>query len=260
MIAPVLIAQCEWGLAGMAALRGQVAVLVVVDVLSFSTAVDIAAGRGAAVLPFDPSQPGDEAAAALAGAMLAGRRGAGGFSLSPASLLTAPAELRLLLPSPNGARLSLAGGGTPVVAGCLRNAAAIARAALLLANGGAVGVVPAGERWPDGSLRPALEDLLGAGAILHHMGLPCGPEAQVARDAWRSAGPDLGRLVRASRSGMELAERGHAGDVELAVMQAVSTCVPLLQGGAFQAWTGPLMAAAAPRPPAPPSLPSAPGR
>ncbi len=255
-----MIALCEWGLAGMEGLRGQAAVLVVVDVLSFSTAVDIAVGRGAAVLPFDPGQAGSEAAAAVAGAVPAGWRGAGGFSLSPASLLTAPAGLRLLLPSPNGARLSLAGAGTPVIAGCLRNAAAAARTALQLAHGGAVGVVPAGERWPDGSLRPALEDLLGAGAILHHLGLPCGPEAQVAPDAWRSAGPDLARLVHASRSGVELAGCGYAGDVELAVMQGVSACAPLLQGGAFQAWPGPPTAAAAPHRPAQPCRPAAPAR
>ena len=47
----------------------------------------------------------------------------------------------------------------------------------------ALHVIPAGELWPDGGLRPAIEDLLGAGAIIHHLDLPCSPEAQVVRDA-----------------------------------------------------------------------------
>ena len=43
---------CEWGLAGVHALRDRVAALIVVDVLSFCTAVDIAVSRGAVVYPF----------------------------------------------------------------------------------------------------------------------------------------------------------------------------------------------------------------
>ena len=98
-----------------------------------------------------------------------------------------------------------------------------------------MGVVPAGERWPDGSLRPAIEDLLGAGAIIHHLALPCSPEAQVARDAFRSAGRDVGQLIRASVSGHELIEGGFAGDVDIAVELEVSLCAPLLTGGAYRA-------------------------
>ena len=93
-----------------------------------------------------------------------------------------------------------------------------------------MGVVPAGEQWPDGSLRPAIEDLLGAGAIIHHLALPCSPEAQVARDAFRGAGGHVGRLIRASVSGRELIERGFAGDVDIAVEQEVSHCAPLQEG------------------------------
>lgn len=228
----------EWGMAGVEALRDRVAVLVIVDVLSFSTAVDVAVSRGAAVLPFPH---GDDAAARLAaeraGAMLARpRRAAGGrFSLSPASLLEIPAGTRLMLPSPNGSRLSLASGGTPVLAGCLRNAAAVARTALRLARGGAVGVVPAGERWPDGGLRPAIEDLLGAGAVIHALALPCSPEAQLARDAWRAAGTDLPRLIRASVSGRELVDGGFPRDVDLALERGVSSSAPQLIDGTYRA-------------------------
>jgi len=231
-------ALAEWGMAGLETLRGRASVLIIVDVLSFSTAVDVAVSRGAAVFPFPY---GDKAAAQAAadrvGAVLAQpRQAAGGqLSLSPVSLLAVFAGTKLMLPSPNGSRLSLAGGGTPVMAGCLRNAAAVAGAAREMAGGGTVGIVPAGERWPDGSLRPAIEDLLGAGAVIHHLALTCSPEAQVARDAFRSAGDGLPRLVQASVSGCELVERGFHRDVEIAVERDVSSCVPLLVEGAYRA-------------------------
>lgn len=228
----------EWGMAGVETLRKRVSVLVIVDVLSFSTAVDVAASRGATVFPFPyGDQAAAKAAADRVGALLAQpRQAAGGqISLSPASLLAVPAGTMLMLPSPNGSRLSLAGGETSVMAGCLRNAAAVARAAREIAGSGMVGVVPAGERWPDGSLRPAIKDLLGAGAVIHHLGLPCSPEAQVARDAFRSAGPELPRLVRASTSGCELVDRGFHRDVEIALELDVSSCAPLLVEGAYGA-------------------------
>ncbi len=235
-VGKVTLATSEWGMGGIEALRDRVTVLVIVDVLSFSTAVDIAVARGAIVYPFPYGEMDvAEAAAEQAGAVLARPRRAGGgqFSLSPASLATVPRGLRLMLPSPNGSRLSLAGGKTPILTGCLRNAAAVAEAVRRKAAGGVVGVVPAGERWPDGSLRPAIEDLLGAGAILHHLDLPCSPEAQVARDAYRVAGETVASLIRDSVSGRELLERGFSGDVELALQQNVSVHAPVLTDGAY---------------------------
>jgi 2-phosphosulfolactate phosphatase len=140
-----------------------------------------------------------------------------------------------MLPSPNGSRLSLACGDRPVLTGCLRNAAAVAQAARRLARGGVIGVVPAGERWPDESLRPAIEDMLGAGAVVHHLGLPCSPEAQVARDAFRSAADDLVRLIRASVSGRELIDRGFSNDLDIALAVEASGCAPFLSEGAYRA-------------------------
>jgi 2-phosphosulfolactate phosphatase len=151
------------------------------------------------------------------------------------SLLAASAGTKLLLLSPNGSRLSLVGGGTPVLTGCLRSASAVARAARETAEGGAIGVIPAGERWSDGSLRPGIEDLMGAGAIIHALALPCSSEAEVARGAYRMAGDDMARLIRTSVSGQELVESGFSGDVDLALERGVSPCVPLLLEGAYQA-------------------------
>ena len=47
-----MIAHFEWGLAGAKALNDKVAVTIIVDVLSFSTCVDVATSRGASVFPF----------------------------------------------------------------------------------------------------------------------------------------------------------------------------------------------------------------
>ncbi|WP_049973948.1 2-phosphosulfolactate phosphatase [Azospirillum sp. B4] len=228
----------EWGMAGLESLRDRVAVLVIVDVLSFSTAVDVAVSRGAVILPFPYGDAAAAQAAAVeAGAQLAAPRHAGGgqFSLSPRSLTTIAAGTRLMLPSPNGSRLSLAGGPATVLAGCLRNARTVARQALALAQGADIAVIPAGERWPDGGLRPAVEDLLGTGAIIDALGLPPTPEARTARDAYRSAGTDLADIIRGCRSGQELIGWGYADDVDLALEVDTSVTAPILRDGAYQA-------------------------
>lgn len=227
---------CEWGLNGVELLRERAAVVVIVDVLSFSTAVDVATHRKARIHPFPY---GDENAArteaARVGARLAASRRAGGqLSLSPASLMKLNPGERLLLPSPNGSRLSLAGGGAIVLAGCLRNAKAVAVKALKLAEGRDIAVIPAGERWPDGSLRPAIEDLIGAGAIIEAIGFDGEPEAVTARDAFRSAEPHLKQTLLWCRSGRELVEREHELDVEIAAELNVSHCAPVLMNGAYE--------------------------
>jgi 2-phosphosulfolactate phosphatase len=83
----------EWGAAGIESLRGRVSALVIVDVLSFSTAVDVAVSRGARIYPYPVDNPeGAEAVAKRVGGMLATPRDrtCGGFSLSPVSLKTIP--------------------------------------------------------------------------------------------------------------------------------------------------------------------------
>ncbi|MFC5287432.1 2-phosphosulfolactate phosphatase [Actinokineospora guangxiensis] len=222
----------DWGPEGMAALA-ECPVVVIVDVLSFSTSVDIAVSRGARVLPLPWRFAGAEKAAAAqaakdAGAVLAGD---GPWTLRPASLTSIPAGTLLALPSPNGATLSTLAGGT-VLAGCLRNAPAVAAAAR--AAGGPVAVIAGGERWrPQNTLRPAVEDLLGAGAIAHHLGGGLSPEARAAEAAFLAYGDDLPAVLAASASGRELTEWGHAGDVALASAYGVSATVPRLVDGVY---------------------------
>jgi 2-phosphosulfolactate phosphatase len=236
-------ARFDWGEAGLRALAPGVATIVIVDVLSFTTAVDVAVNGGSTVIPYRWRDEGATAAAREHGALLAvSRRRTNAehpYSLSPQSLQRLPAGSRIVLPSPNGATLAgiAADFGATVIAGCLRNASTVAQ--VCRAIGGPVLVIAAGERWRDGtqgSLRPALEDLLGAGAMLAALGAASvSPEASAAIAAFTEARPHLAERIARSASGRELIESGFAGDVEIAAALDASTAAPILRGGRFTA-------------------------
>ncbi|MEU2852401.1 2-phosphosulfolactate phosphatase [Streptomyces syringium] len=235
----------EWGPVGAARLAGDVACLVVVDVLSFTTSVTVAVESGTHVVPY---RWRDETAATFAeqmGAELAvGRRAATAtspWSLSPAALRRAPFTPRLVLPSPNGSTIAAAAGESTVVAGSLRNATAVGQWLADRGYGTAerpVAVIASGERWPDGSLRPALEDLLGAGAVIaslrRHGRDRLSPEASVAAAAFAGV-TDVGTTVATSASGRELIDDGYADDVAIATELDACSVVPVLTNGAFAA-------------------------
>ncbi len=225
--------RCEWGAAGLAACAPGSAAVVIVDVLSFCTAVDVAVGRGARVFPYRFRDANAYAFAGAHGALLAGADRHVGYSLSPASLQTLPAGAAIVLPSPNVATLSLLAGDVPTYAGCLRNAAAVAYAAAQ--HGGPVTVIPAGERRPDGNPRSAIEDWLGAGAVIHSLPGRRSPEAALAETAFLQARDQMSTLLLACGSGLELVERGCAEDVALAAALNVSAPAPRLVAGAYQA-------------------------
>lgn len=215
---------------------------VVVDVLSFTTTLSVAVECGIEVFPFRWQDVRATTYAATRDAVLAVGRaqaGAGQVSLSPGSVRDAAGVERLVLPSPNGSAISfaLAETGAEILGGCLRNAAAVA--ALLaerLRAGATVGVVAAGERWPDGTLRPAVEDLWGAGAVLAALadlgvGSPSA-EARVAAAAYLAV-DDLPAALHDCASGRELVANGFRGDVDVAAEVASSTACPLLRGASF---------------------------
>ena len=184
----------EWGPTGATAVAGGARYAVVVDVLSFTTTLTVAADLGIDVLPY-PWQDGSASAyarehrATLAfGRSEALELGGDAVSLSPTSLRVASGLRRVVLPSPNGSTTSfrLNEAGATVVGASLRNATAVARWLADRLEGdrsASVVVVAAGERWHDGSLRPCVEDLLGAGAVLAGLGevgsWDASPEADV---------------------------------------------------------------------------------
>jgi 2-phosphosulfolactate phosphatase len=231
----------EWGPTGAAAIGRGCDVAVVVDVLSFTTTVTVATDRGVSVLPYRWGDDGARATAEAYGATLAvGRSRArpGAVSLSPGSVREAHDLHRLVLPSPNGSTISaeLAGEVPAVVAVSLRNRRAVA-AWLLQRRDLRVAVVCSGERWPDGSLRPAVEDLWGGGALVDLLmqggWRDVAPEAAAAAAAFRGVEPDVGAALRACASGRELIDAGYPGDVEIAAELDRSPSVPVLREGAF---------------------------
>jgi 2-phosphosulfolactate phosphatase len=232
----------EWGPTGTAAISAGADVAVVVDVLSFTTTLTVAVERGVTVLPFAwkderAAAYADQHRATLAVGRLEGRQlGGSAVSLSPADLSAATGVERLVLPSPNGSSIcaTLAGGGTTVVGACLRNRAAVARH---LRDAGTVAIVAAGERWPDGSLRPCAEDLWGAGAVLAalvDLGIDdLSPEARLAEATFRAVEAELPAALRACAGGLELEAIGFGADVEVAERTDVTEVVPLLGDDGF---------------------------
>ncbi|MFD9030036.1 2-phosphosulfolactate phosphatase [Streptomyces sp. NPDC059567] len=232
-----------WGPTEAAVLARDAACLVVVDVLSFTTSVGVAVESGAAVYPY---RWRDETAVAYAAkldaALAVGRSEASPetpWTLSPAALRAAPPTPRLVLPSPNGSTISAGAGDATVVAASFRNRMAVARWLARHGYGsesGPLAVVASGERWPDGSLRPALEDLLGAGGVLSALcalgSYALTPEARAAATLWEATEDPVAELHRCA-SGRELYEYGYPQDVAVAAEVDTSETVPVLTDGAF---------------------------
>jgi 2-phosphosulfolactate phosphatase len=238
----------DWGPMGMRRLAAVCDVVVIVDVLSFTTSVEVAVSRGAHVYPYRWDDGTEVEYAREIEALLAVPRDEISdehpYSLSPASLMEIPHGSRLVLPSPNGSALAFGAAeraGRPtapasglVVAACLRNAVSVG---LHVGSAPTVGIVAAGERWNSarGPLRVALEDLIGAGAVLAQLD-PDGlsPEARVAVGAFDGVVGALAPVLEECASGRQLISQGRADDVALASEFDISRTVPVLQAGAFR--------------------------
>jgi 2-phosphosulfolactate phosphatase len=201
----------DWGTAGLARLAAA-DVVVVVDVLRFSSTVLDAVASGAEVVLAE----------------------AEGWSRNGAAVAAAAAP------------------DATVLIGGIRNASAVARAVQTIQERRqartSVAVIAAGEADAAGTLRFAVEDQLGAGAIilaLSDRGIDhTSPDAAVAAEGFRALRGALRHMIGASGSGRELAE-GMAATARIeasglvptpttdaAVLDAVDV-VPVLRAGTF---------------------------
>lgn len=193
----------EWGAAGLARLEAA-DVTIVVDVLRFSTTTTTA-------LAADPAPVCAEETSSINGAPLA---------------------------------RAAARGGAVVLLGGIVNAGAVADAVLAeQSERGArtsVAVMAAGEltgRAPGAALRFAVEDLLGAGAVIEALaerGIDhTSPEAAAAGEAFRALAGSLRHVVAASGSGRECIARGRAEEVAQAAALDSHALVPVLRGDSY---------------------------
>jgi len=239
----------EWGPTGAALAADRGDVVVVVDVLSFSTTLSIAVSRDFTCLVYSGAEIESLGGPAMAAIRLGARplnkqrnkTEPSQVSLSPASLLTADPGQRVVFTSLNGATVVSAASKAPaLLVGAPRNAtacAAIAADLMAKTRAGRVTVVACGERWSSvepgiEGTRPAVEDWLGAGAIcaaLADLGYSLSAEARLTSAAWRSptALQDLTDCV----SARELCASGFATDVELALEVDVDKKVPVRMSG-----------------------------
>lgn len=240
----------EWGPRATESVTAGADVAVVVDTLSFTTTLSIAVARGTRVHPFPWKDDRAVAYAAERDAVLAvGRLEARHVpkpppSLSPSLLLASEPVKRLVLPSPNGSTIcSVLAELSPrpdVIGACLRNASAVTKwLESRAAAGRTIAFIPAGERWPDGSLRPSLEDLWGAGAVISGLidVLPnsssVSSEAINAAVSFQHVASRLPDALIGCASGQELVGMGFTNDVAAAAALDADNVVPVLSDNGF---------------------------
>lgn len=202
----------EWGADGLRRLA-PADVVVVVDVLSFSSVMTESLAQGSAATPADVSAWAPDAATVIAAAEHA---------------------------------------GATVLLGCLRNAGAVARAVLMLQERRqqrtSVAVIAVGERTDAGGERFAVEDQLGAGTViaaLSDLGADhTSPEAAAACESARGLRRALRHLLTASGSAKALATAPielPAGLVPVTAAAAAEVdtteVVPHLRDGGFAAFS-----------------------
>lgn len=238
--------QCklEWGKRGARAAANRGDIVIIVDVLSFSSTVVSAVNYGAVILPYPPHLDGNNYANQMEAEFILGRTEAskaGKPTLSPVTFSSEHANKRYVLSSTNGSYCTWLASQVPaVIIGSLLNATAVAKVASEISEKekSNISVIACGERWGDTneheeSLRFAIEDYLGAGAILSDLMGDKSPEANVGERAFQSSIETLKELVWDCGSGRELRHRGFAKDVKYCSQLNTFQAVPILDGPQF---------------------------
>ena len=225
----------EWGVKGLKKFKPVSDVIIIIDVLSFSTCVDIVLNKSAFIYPYKYMDDTTILYSMQVGAELAStQRSKNNYSLSPGSLLNIKSGSKLVLPSPNGSELSFLSGSAGIITltACLRNCRAVAEYAMELGKN--ITLIPAGEKWEDGSIRFAIEDILGAGAVISFLDGNFSAEALFAKDLYNTLKSDVCGILSECVSGKELIEKEFETDVRLACETNVSDSIPVFNVNRFE--------------------------
>lgn len=234
-----------WGPNGARAAAERRDVLVIVDVLRFSSAVAFAVESRVDLYPAGPGEENELAGrydAAIAKHSM-DADAVGGFSLSPSSFDHAESGHRVVISPVNGAACARLASRVPqLLAAGLVNAAAVGRVVNEFVARSSVTILACGERWndhgEDGDLRFALEDYLGAGAVLSRIEARMSPEAEVCRAAFEASRNNIRGLLWECASGRELREKGLSEDVDRCSALDVLGVAPVLREGCFREYWG----------------------
>jgi len=236
--------QCrmDWGVKGVeeASIRGDI--IIIIDVLSFSSAVTNALHNGVIIYPFprtgDINEFGKLVGAEVCIMERARARELGLPSLSTTSFNEKHRGEKYVLSSINGATcVKVASESSTILIGSLLNVSAISGVSnkLQKETNKNITVIACGERWKNKNkdeepreLRPCIEDYLAAGAILEKLEGTKSSEARVCVSAFLNSKSELNELIFDSSSGRELIKIEFAEDVEFACQLDLFTEVPFL--------------------------------
>ena len=168
----------DWGWRGCATAAARGDAVVIVDVIRFSTAACAATSRGVTIYPANDRHDLGAMCRQFDATEIEN-------GLAPKSYDSIERGRRIVLRSPNGATcVRLASSAPVVLVGALVNASAVADCLQWVLENTElnVSVIACGERWheasDDGALRFAIEDYLGAGAILSRLRSDLSTEAR----------------------------------------------------------------------------------
>ncbi len=235
------ICKFNWGRDGAIEASEDNDYVVIVDTLSFSTTVAYATTNSVRVYPQALGDDTTELSKKYDAEIAVGRLCVpekGRFSLSPLTYNSIEKNTKVVLPALNGGTCCKLAqeNSAKVIVGALVNAKAVANHIMTYIaesdNSINISVIACGERFKepnmDGEIRFAIEDYLGAGAIISELEIEKTPEAIVCEGAFKSSKNILNKLIWECESGIELREIGFGDDVVFASKLNSINVVPIL--------------------------------
>ncbi len=237
--------QLDWGIDGLKLALGNHDIVVIVDTLRFSTAIVTAVANGFTIYPFSDKEKGAHYAHGI-GAEISGKSGEAKYSLSPSSFMNAADKenKKVVVFSPNGAACAeLVREHDIAYIGCLLNAKVLGKQIdkVVIEKKKNITIIAAGEqRAIDTGERIvhdlkeaqrvfAVEDYLGAGAIISYSRLKKTSAAEVCELAFRASQDKLKDLMLKSFSGKYLVQHNLTKDVEHAAQLNQYDIIPIIR-------------------------------